>query len=62
MSENCFNITFTRERLSVRFKNLSLYETYPISSESFKGTVTELRKLLQMFSCLLEKCPGCFTF
>ena len=35
MSENCFIITFTREKFTLHFRNLSLYETYPSSNESF---------------------------
>ena len=35
MSENCFIITFTREKFTLHFRNLSLYETYPSSKENF---------------------------
>ena len=35
MSENCFIITFTREKFKMHFRNVSLYETYPNSNGRF---------------------------
>ena len=47
MSENCVIITFTREKFTLHFRNLSLCKTYPSSNERFlKVQSRNLKKLL----------------
>ena len=51
MTENCFNITFTREKFTLQFRNLFLYETYPSSNK--RCLKVQSRKFENYYKCSL---------
>ena len=60
MSDSCFIITLTREKFSLHFRNLSLYETYHSSNENFLKI--QPRNLENNCKCSLACLENALTF